>query len=158
MNVPDDAVAFATQLPQQLETEHYGTVRFFAHEELKVQWFPCDVENVEDNFNDDDPNKGKFGVYLIPAVSFVQTCDEMNPEGLLLWLVEETCFGFWDSSHHVVYLAECDDETKILRNIEQVLYSSEGGPTPLGFCQVLEPWPTHRYHRSATAGPLDVVP
>jgi len=68
---------------------------------------------------------------------------------MLLWLMKEKCFGFWDSSHTVVYafIKNLDDPDIILKHIDNALTCIEGGPSgiPRYDYEYLTLWPAHEY-------------
>lgn len=94
--LPDDLVLFlrSGQQPQyDADSCEAGNVRLHALHQLVVEYFPMDPTD------DDDPHAGENGSYLVKGVSLVASCDDYDPEGLLLWLPLDRRYGIWDGEH-----------------------------------------------------------
>lgn len=101
-NIPPELAAFVRD-GRALEYDptacEAGRVTLLPLDKLVVQLFPTDVQSSA--IEHDDPHRGELnlGCYMVPAVDLVQTAENYEPTGLLLWLPTERQFGTWDSSH-----------------------------------------------------------
>jgi hypothetical protein len=96
LNLPDDLVAFL-RAGEQLECDaskcEAGKITLLPLDRLKVEFFPMSSQNPK------DPHSGESGCYLVKGVNLVASCDDYEPQGLLLWLPLDERYGMWDAEH-----------------------------------------------------------
>jgi hypothetical protein len=157
MELPPDLVAFLKarrQLDYEVSTCEAGRVLLLPQDQLRVRLYPTDVDNGPiDNTN--DPHFRELGCYLVPGVSLVAQCDGFDPDGLLLWLPEEECYGTWDSTHTLIEAFSRGVSWTDIAN-DPVLYINSlwndervGGLTPL------IPWPRYQYDQTQPHWPRE---
>ena len=94
--LPDDLILFlrSGQQPRyDVSICEAGEIRFHALDQLVVKYFPMDPTG------DDDPHADDHGSYLVKGISLVASCDDYDPEGLLIWLPLDQRYGIWDGEH-----------------------------------------------------------
>ena len=105
LNIPEELRAFLAagqQLDYDPATAEPGAVGLKSLDELElgVVW----IDTQESPLAGDDPESGSEGYYEVPAVSLTGTCEDYDPEFILLWLPEERAFGTWDCDHWDLYV------------------------------------------------------
>lgn len=94
--LPKDLLSFLTT-GDQLHYDHSktepGRITLFRAEELRVGSVYAAAHSPE------DPNHGRSGVYRIPAISLVKSCERYDPDHLLTYLVVERVFAMFDADH-----------------------------------------------------------
>jgi hypothetical protein len=103
MNLPADLVAFL-KAGRQLKVAagcETGAVSLLPLARLRVMYYPVDCQNSSEE--GDDPHCDEGGCYLVPGISLLATCENCDPEGLLLWLPVERQFGNWDMDHGQIW-------------------------------------------------------
>ena len=160
MNLPDDYIAFVRsgkQLEYDEEECEIRGVRLLPLEQLRVQLYPTDVENGPVD-NSTDPHKGELGCYLVPGISLLAACEDYDPDGLLLWLPEEGCFGTWDSTHtFIVAFSSSVTWTNISSNPARH-FNAFWGDDEIGGIAPLIPWRKYGYDPSRPMRPKPFEP
>ena len=157
MELPPDLEAFLNegrQLEYDVDACEAGQIVLLPRKDLKVRLFPTDVDNGPiDNSN--DPHFRELGCYLVPAVSLLAECDGFDPDGLLLWLPEERCYGTWDSSHTLLEAFSHDVSWSDIANDPISFINSFWDDERVGELAPLIPWPKYQYDSTQPHWPID---
>jgi hypothetical protein len=101
LNLPDDLQVFLREGKQpeyDLSKCRGGRVTLLPLDKLKCELFPTEPGSKR------DPHTGKTGSYLVRGVNLVDTCENYEPAGLLMWLPLEKRYGTWDQTHATLYI------------------------------------------------------
>jgi hypothetical protein len=124
MNLPNELVDFlkaGKQLKYDYSKCEVGKITLYSLNEIKIGEVYIELGEYgsayykETSFYKDDPNKGKQGYYIIPAVSITSDRNEYEVDTILLWFPLEGKFGTWDGDHYELYIfpnATWDDIVK----------------------------------------------
>jgi len=102
MLLPDDFSDFlkaGRQLIYDPKACDCGTLTLLPLEKLSVSQFRIFTSEIQ--FVWGDPHHCK-GHYYVPAVNLVETCQDYDPFGILVWIPLEGLFGTWDTDHHIM--------------------------------------------------------
>jgi len=155
LKLPADLVAFL-QSGASLEYDHEqydpGKITLLTLPQLKLQNFPVDYDTGLDDSHE-DPHAGEAGCYLVQGVNRVATCEDFDPEGIILWLPVEQRFGAWDSDHRYLEMfGETVTWTSIVADPGPHLEASCGGEGYDPPFSRLQPWHKHPYSASNVEG------
>lgn len=91
----------------------------------------------------DDPNREvEGGYYRVPAEALVEHHDHYDPDGILIWLPFEACFGAWDPDHWDVITFPGTTWADIVTDPRRYLAALEDGDPDLAY---LIPIHTHPF-------------
>jgi hypothetical protein len=149
MKLPVDLADFlksGLQLEYEADACEVGGIRLLGFDQLRLKRFPTDIDNSQLG-NVGDPHQGEYGCYLVPAVNLVAHCDEFDPDGLLLWLPNENCYGTWDSSHTLIEafspkISWSDIASNPIPYLNSFRHDEDVG---FGGLRPLIPWPQYEY-------------
>lgn len=106
LKLPSDLADFLTagkQLVYDPATCEAKQLTLLPRDQLRLRLFNAHTYGTPHEQN--DPNRGKRGVYRVPGVDLIATCSgDYEPEGLLVWFPEERSYGVWDSSHDYILI------------------------------------------------------
>jgi hypothetical protein len=161
MNLPDDLRQFL-ETKQELQYSwgecEVGQIKLLELHELEIQLFPTDVDNGPFDHSA-DPHHREMGCYLVPAVSLVAECENYEPQGILLWIPGDRCFGTWDDSHTLI---EAFDPSVTWTQIVAAPLSYieafwGGGQGRIGGLAPLVPWPRYEYSSEQIHWPIPLA-
>jgi hypothetical protein len=157
MEIPPDLLAFlmaGRQLQYEAADCEAGRVVLLSQDQLKVRLYPTDVDNGPIK-NSSDPHYRELGCYLVPGVSLVAASDGFDPDGLLLWLPEENCYGTWDSSHTLLEAFDREVTWSHIANDPIRFINSFWSDERVGGLAPLVPWPKYQYDQTQPHWPRD---
>jgi hypothetical protein len=99
VNIPADLRRFlkaGKQLKYAAEKCECEQVTLLPLDQLRVQEFPIVTSELQNIYG--DPHNLE-GYYLVPGINLIASSDNYDPEGILIWLTEESLFGSWDCDH-----------------------------------------------------------
>ena len=102
--IPNDLWEFLVagkQLDYSVELCEAGKVVLQAPGRLTVE--PVFIDSEGSPLDSVDPNAGVKGYYAVPAISLLASCENFDPEGILIWLPDQSCYGTWDCDHWDVF-------------------------------------------------------
>ena len=141
--VPDDLLDFL-QRGQQLKYDpkdcEAGSVILKRSSDLVIAEIYIDSENSP--WQESDPNAGREGYYSIPAVSLVDSCEGYDPEGILVWLPDQQCYGTWDNDHWDVLVFPDVSWSDIVANPVPFINAQWRGEVKFEY---LRPWPCYEF-------------
>ncbi len=161
LKLPAELVAFL-QAGKELQYDpddcDTGLVTLLPFEALKLQYFPCDYgHGLVDS--EEDPHLDDSGCYTVTGVNLIATCEEYDPEGLLLWLPLEQRFAAWDSDHrHMEVFAKSVTWASIVADPGPHLEASCGGEGNDPPFDRLKPWLAHPFTTEGFEGLRDIDP
>jgi hypothetical protein len=151
LNLPQDLVAFLRdghRCEYDPTTCEAGTVTFLPLDQLKLELFPIISDSAE------DPHAGESGCYLVKGVSLIASCDNYDPEGLLLWLPLDECYGLWDGEHGTLIVFGADVcWTEIAEDLPRHI-NAEWGIENSAPVTSLNPWLKYSYNTEQVSHPL----
>ena len=141
--VPDDLRNFL-QLGQQLTYDpkqcEAGSLTLKRLPDLLIEEVYIDSENSP--LQESDPNAGREGYYSIPAVSLIDSCEGYDPEGILVWLPDQRCYGTWDNDHWDVLIFPDLTWTDIVADPVPFINAQWRGEVNFEY---LKPWPRYEF-------------
>jgi hypothetical protein len=119
-----------------------GQISLLEYETLEIGEVYIDSE--ESPLIKTDPHAGEIGYYAVPAVNLVADCDGFDPDGILIWLPDQKCYGTWDCDHYDVLVFPHATWTEILAN-PLVYINAQWKPQGV-LCQYFVPFPKYPFH------------
>ncbi len=107
---------------------------------LRIKDIYVDSENSP--LEESDPNAGKRGYYAISAVSLLASCEGYDPEGILVWLPDQSTFGTWDNDHWDVLVFPNVSWTDIVKDPVPFINAQWRHGVPFEY---LVPWPKYEF-------------
>jgi hypothetical protein len=143
-SIPDDLREFLTrkkQLRYNLRLCETGKVTLKRLEDLRLDSIYIDSEGSP--HSELDPNKGREGYYAVPAVSLIAKCQHYDPDGILVWLPDQSCYGTWDNDHWDVLIFPKVSWTEIVK--DPVPFINAQWKRGVA-CEYLTPWERYEFH------------
>jgi hypothetical protein len=154
VNLPHDLIFFlrsGDRLSYDASACEAGEIRFLPVDKLVVEYFPMDPAG------SDDPHADENGSYLVKGVSLIDSCDDYDPKGLLLWLPLDQRFGIWDGEHGtLVVFSPSVTWSQIASDLPRYINAGWGfdDSEPV---QPLTAWKLHPYNSKQLSWPLSDI-
>lgn len=103
---------------------------------------PIYIDSENSPLEQSDPNAGKRGYYEVPAVSLLAGCEGYDPEGILVWLPDQSSYGTWDNDHWDVLVFLNVNWTDIVRDPVPFINAQWRHGTPFEY---LVPWNQYEF-------------
>jgi hypothetical protein len=94
-----------------------------------------------------DPHEGNSG-YLVPAVSLTNSCEDYDPDFLLLWLPTEDLYGNFDTEHGNLLVFPDTTWGDIVK--DPVCYLNSQWEPQSGVAVTFQPWPKYKFSDDET--------
>jgi hypothetical protein len=94
-----------------------------------------------------DPHEGNSG-YLVPAVSLTKSCENYDPDFLLLWLPTEDKYGNFDTEHGNLLVFPDTTWGNIVK--DPVRYLNSQWEPQSGVAVTFQPWPKYEFSDDKT--------
>ena len=99
-SIPQDLSEFLVAGKQlEYDTELCEAGRVVLHHAKQLKVAPIFIDSEGSPLYDEDPNAGIHGYYAVPALSLIARCENYDPDGILIWLPDQSCYGTWDCDH-----------------------------------------------------------
>lgn len=148
LTLPHDLKKFlqsGNQLQYDPSQSEAGQVGLYSLPEL---WLANLLVNTYDTpLEDGDPHEGKSG-YLVPAVSLTKSCENYDPDFLLLWLPTEDRYGNFDTEHGNLLVFPNTTWGDIVK--DPVRYLNSQWEPQGGVAATFQPWPEYEFSDDET--------
>ncbi|MCB9855577.1 MAG: hypothetical protein H6818_07790 [Phycisphaerales bacterium] len=100
--LPDDLIKYLSVPENRSITLNEGEIRtltFHAHDSIPKRKFDIDSYGLvcSGHLNEDPDERREFDGY-----DLIESCNDYEPEGILVWFPEWRRYGSWDCDHHVI--------------------------------------------------------